>query len=546
MTTLQQPLFLDPTATAASAPGSQGALRKRFPPRTVPLSWPATEADRDQVLDRLTSPPFVPKHPVTASDRRRGLRQVLDWLGNQAGGTWQERWKNSGAEQVGGKLWRHLTEGTPNTHISTGLLILICADVIRPSTAWMLGRKLSHLQKVMSQVRDPDGLALLQDQAETDGIPGQVARMAGTRAAIILACKGGTVRDITVGDCVELLDTQDAVQSEGGGKLVLYQLLHRVGLFPSDAPSTIRAFRAALGQRSPEELVDQYQIACRPVRDLLVDYLRERQQSVDYATLRQLGRILAGLFWRDLEAHHPGIESLRLPPTVAAAWKQRLQTKESTSTDTAGQSVTRVSVRESARSVLITVRAFYLDLAQWAAEDPGRWAPWAVSSPITAAETNRRKERGRQKSRSDQRTRERLPVLPVLVKVADQRRHETATLLEDCRTVLPGTLFTAAGRTLLRPRIRGSAGIKVWAEEVAADPDGPRGPRRDLSWEEYDAFWAWAAIEVLRHTGIRIEELGELSHHSFIQYTLPSTGEVVPLLQIAPSKTDQERLLPVD
>src|ERR1700683_5799308 len=50
-------------------------------------------------------------------------------------------------------------------------------------------------------------------------------------------------------------------------------------------------------------------------------------------------------------------------------------------------------------------------------------------------------------------------------------------------------------------------------------------------------------IEVLRHTGTRIEELTELSHHSLIQYRLPSTGELIPLLQIAPSKTDAERLL---
>ncbi|MFF8479297.1 hypothetical protein [Streptomyces sp. NPDC015414] len=44
-------------------------------------------------------------------------------------------------------------------------------------------------------------------------------------------------------------------------------------------------------------------------------------------------------------------------------------------------------------------------------------------------------------------------------------------------------------------------------------------------------------------TGIRVEELSEISHHSLVQYRLPSTGELVPLLQIAPSKTDEERLL---
>ena len=52
-------------------------------------------------------------------------------------------------------------------------------------------------------------------------------------------------------------------------------------------------------------------------------------------------------------------------------------------------------------------------------------------------------------------------------------------------------------------------------------------------------------MEVLRATGIRIEELLELSHHSLVQYRLPGTGELIPLLQIAPSKTDKERLLVV-
>jgi len=46
-------------------------------------------------------------------------------------------------------------------------------------------------------------------------------------------------------------------------------------------------------------------------------------------------------------------------------------------------------------------------------------------------------------------------------------------------------------------------------------------------------------------TGIRIEELLEISHHSLIQYRLPSAGEIVPLLQIVPSKTDEEDFLVV-
>ena len=94
-----------------------------------------------------------------------------------------------------------------------------------------------------------------------------------------------------------------------------------------------------------------------------------------------------------------------------------------------------------------------------------------------------------------------------------------------------------AGRSFTRSAAR-KPGIRIWAD----DSDGTR---HDLTWEEDHAFWTWAIIEVLRATGIRVEELLELTHHSLIQYRLPSTGELVPLLQIAPSKTDTERLLVV-
>ena len=75
----------------------------------------------------------------------------------------------------------------------------------------------------------------------------------------------------------------------------------------------------------------------------------------------------------------------------------------------------------------------------------------------------------------------------------------------------------------------------MWAEDTAT------GKRRNLSYEEEEAFWGFATIEVLRLTGIRCEELLELTHHGITEYRLPATGELVPLLQIAPSKTDTER-----
>jgi hypothetical protein len=53
---------------------------------------------------------------------------------------------------------------------------------------------------------------------------------------------------------------------------------------------------------------------------------------------------------------------------------------------------------------------------------------------------------------------------------------------------------------------------------------GSAGRRRDLTQEESAAFRSWATVEVLRHTGIRIEEMLELTHHSFVAYALRRPG----------------------
>jgi hypothetical protein len=255
-----------------------------------------------------------------------------------------------------------------------------------------------------------------------------------SRIAVVLAAKGGTLAEITVGDCVELLQI---VRRLGGGKTTsgyFYQLLHALGIFDPAAPPTVRAF-GTTGQISIEQLIDRYHIAHRPVRDLLVHYLRERQTTVDYVSLQRLAGALGKLFWADLERHHPGIDSLRLAPEVAASWKQR------------------ILGRESGLSTLATVRAFYLDIAQWAMEDPARWGPWAAPCPIRAEEMSRTKAHRRRKSRMDQRTRERLPVLPGLVTAVTTERRTAAQLLQATQAASAGEVFSAAGHTLRRTRL---------------------------------------------------------------------------------------------
>ena len=62
------------------------------------------------------------------------------------------------------------------------------------------------------------------------------------RAATILAVKGGTLREITVGDCLELSLAIDGRSLRANKAMGFYQLLHEMGVFAPDAPSTFRAF----------------------------------------------------------------------------------------------------------------------------------------------------------------------------------------------------------------------------------------------------------------------------------------------------------------
>jgi hypothetical protein len=524
-------------------------LHERFPPRVVPESWPATAQTLEDTAARLTRPPLVAAAAATQAGRRRGVAKLLRWLSELPGDTWQQRWLLSGAQDHPGADWLKLPgqwlrqRGEAATFdpmdLTSGLLMLICGDVIRPSVAWMLTRTHRYLATAMAQIRDPNGFARLHQLAQAANEGARLdARIAATRAATMMACKGGTIAKITVGDCVELVDTQRRVHVRGGQKKVdFYLRLHALGIFPDDAPHTIRAFGLAAGRLTIEELVDRYPIRCTPVRNLLVDYLRERQPALDFASLDAVSRTLAGLFWAQIETITPGIDTLRLPPETARAWKEWVSVKRRTTTNAAGERVEVCSPRLNAKEELLRVRAFYLDIAQWATEDPARWGLWAVPCPISDAEINRAKERVHRKSRMDQRTRERLPVLPALVHVANQRRIEAAQRLQTARDTEPGALIPGSDATLRRRIAPKAIGHMIWAEHATT------GKRRNLSYEEDEAFWAFATIEVLRMTGIRCEELLELSHHSITEYRLPSTGELVPLLQIAPSKTDTERLL---
>ena len=118
-------------------------------------------------------------------------------------------------------------------------------------------------------------------------------------------------------------------------------------------------------------------------------------------------------------------------------------------------------------------------------------------------------------------------------------------LLEQAARAVGGETVTIDGCTYQRlwsrvderrVRLGGPANVRVLDQES--------GKRINVTHAEDAAFWEWAIVEVLRHSGVRIEEALELTHLSIRQYQRPNS-EVIALLVVAPSKSDRERVIPM-
>ena len=209
-----------PAVLAQAAPTGREEARARFPARPVPAAWPATRQSRGQVQDRLAREPFVTDNAHTEKIRRRGLTFLLDWLEDQPGATWQERWLASGADAAGTAWrkdpasWLHgqgLPAGWRLDALASALLAAISADVVRPALGWLVVKATGpgSLVRHLARSRDPEGFARLRALCDADP---HVSAVSGShtvyRAAELVAAKGGRLGDITVGDFLELLDTE--------------------------------------------------------------------------------------------------------------------------------------------------------------------------------------------------------------------------------------------------------------------------------------------------------------------------------------------------
>ena len=332
---------------------------------------------------------------------------MLNWLEAQPGGSWQDRWLASGAE--GQQDWRGLVAAWKAARSGSAPGPAPAAHRRRADAA--------HLRRC-DPPRHRLAAALLTHPAQPgrrDGphprqcrvrradalMPGRLGGLLcparrPDKIAVIMAAKGGLAADITVGDCAELLGI--AAQTRTGtdrhsSSPFFYQLLRslghvRPGRARDDAglrrprPAHLRAADRPLPHPVPARSATCWWTTCANAR--------QRWTSPPCSTTPTCSASCSGPTSKPTT---PGISSLKLPRDVAAAWKQRVMTRTMTRPGPDGEPVTTTAPRRDGRSVLTAVRAFYLDIAEWADDDPARWGPHAVRCPVTASEASHKKDR---------------------------------------------------------------------------------------------------------------------------------------------------------
>jgi len=522
-------------------PGRWGGILRAAPAKATALPWPRGD------LSRAAPEEISAVSQATWDDwrtreyrREAAIKRLLCHLEQFPGQAWQQRWESSGLDAPG-VLVRDLErpEDRSRSTITGGLEALMCLRVIRPSLPAMRSNKfLAYAKTFRIAQNDP-----LLDRFFKQVDAAEASKLYRNRALFDVCC-ALTTQSIALADltpeaflhyakeCRELVGVVNTSTTRFTGHLA-WEVLHEMEHFPPQTPRTLRtALRA--GRLTVDQLVNRYSVANPRIAQLFIDYLIRRQPGLDYSSLERLSRDLVSTFWRAVEKINPGQADLRLSEETYQQWRAELKLKPNG------------SPRLAQDATLMAVRAFYYDLQAWAAEEPRQWACWVAPCPIRDPETRGKAARRRRSSeRVADRTRRRQPLLPALVEHVETKYARLAELLAISEDASPGTTITVDGRSYQRvftdyDRRRvtdyGHAHVRVRDMETEE--------LINVSRKEQKAFWEWAVVETLRHSGVRVEELLELSQLSIRQYQRPN-GEVVALLVVAPSKTDRERVIPM-
>ncbi|MFZ1288194.1 MAG: hypothetical protein WAR57_14275 [Candidatus Phosphoribacter sp.] len=176
--------------------------------------------------------------------------------------------------------------------MTASLPLLVGPDAVRPSLPWLdrTAGKSRLLIPAMS-AREPDGFTEIGQACTRAGLASPDRTQVLFRTAILMAVHGGGVKQVTPQALQDLVAVEERHGHRPGGRATCYRILCDIGAFGADAPSRLASLEHRR-QLTCAQLVDRAGVKPGPIRDLLVDYLRERQPALDYTSLAALAYYL--------------------------------------------------------------------------------------------------------------------------------------------------------------------------------------------------------------------------------------------------------------
>jgi hypothetical protein len=209
--------------------------------------WEETTLPRDAVLARIAALPgagFDHKHRRPG---QRGAGWMLDWLAEQPGATWQERWLASGAEQQGQGWvelpWTWLRQNPSvqvryvpmvSSWLHKGISGLLCAGVLRPGYTWLATCGL-HLRRLL-EVVDPAFTARARAWMQAEGHHAVVQKDTLKQFARIALHTGRAPGQFTAADLGAYAEAEFTRTHRTIGLHALWEVLRQFGVIPADTP----------------------------------------------------------------------------------------------------------------------------------------------------------------------------------------------------------------------------------------------------------------------------------------------------------------------
>lgn len=453
--------------------------------------------------------PHSPYDDGIRSDYRPIVQTFIDALMTFPGETWQRRWDASGVENMPSLSWHDAFPGLNDvarelrTSPGVAVSIFIRLDALRPSAEF-----LNRVGRIRLKGFSPWSL---------DRFPTDAARDTLRAVLILQVATGKHLEEITADDIVAFAAVARKPIRRGLAEAL--EILKRLSIVSPELPPLRQLAKPP--RPDAAAIVARNKVEPPAVAEMFTRYLRTREPGVDYSTLQSMATELLANFWTEIRAKNPNQSDLRIAPDLVDWWKV--------------ESLGRLKNRYR---TLFAVRALYLDIAVWATHD-AYWATWSTASIVSQIDTaGHRKHKRRVVAAQHHRVRKIAPNLPKLLSAIDADLEQQEALLRAATATPLGHQFEWAGREYLRET---SAGPGVSMSAV---------PIRDLTTDTRihqarvaeRAFWSWATVHVMHETGMHQEEVSELTATALFTYE-SSTGEKMLLLQVVPSKTDQERVL---